>query len=63
AAGGRDDSLETEMLGSPLAPERRAPQSAVRELKRDAAYVEAVVALVLVLSIVTLVYLLSLDVT
>ena len=51
------------MPGSPLAPERRSPQSAVRELKRDAAYVEAVVALVLVVSIVTLVYVLSLDVT
>jgi hypothetical protein len=51
------------MPGSPLAPERRSPQSAVRELKRDAVCVEATVAFVLVLSIVTLVYMLGLDVT
>jgi hypothetical protein len=51
------------MPGSPLAPERRSPQSAVRELKRDSACVEATVAFVLVLSIMTLIYVLSLDVT
>jgi hypothetical protein len=50
------------MPGSPLAPEQRSPQSAVRELKRDAAYVEATVAFVLLLSLVALVYVLSLDV-
>jgi hypothetical protein len=50
-------------MRSPAALELRSPQSKARELRRDTAYVEAAVAVVLVISIITLVYVLTRDVS
>ena len=48
-------------MRSPAAPELRSPQSMARELRRHTAYVEATLAVVLVISIITLVYVLTRD--
>ena len=50
-------------MRSPAALELRSPRSKARELRRDTAYVEAAVAVVLVISIITLVYVLTRDVS
>jgi hypothetical protein len=62
-AGGRRDSLDTDMQRPLRAPDRRSPKSVSRALRRDAAFARIVVAFALVLSIVTLVYLLNLDIS
>jgi hypothetical protein len=48
------------METSPRAPERRLP-AAVLELQRESAFVQIIVAAVLVLSIMALVYAMSVD--
>ena len=53
--------MEAKMRRSPAVPLRRPTPSAVCELRREAARVEAMVALILALSIVALIYVISHD--
>jgi hypothetical protein len=52
--------LET-LMRSPSAPEGRSPQGIVRELRHKAVFVEAAVAVTLLLSTILLIYIASLD--